>query len=200
MKFKIHIWGPKDRGKLPPECLKINTTSISTDFGKAFSPFLNQGPIKLFGLTAHNVENLWQFSKVHPQHVGKFREWCAWRDAGLADTKAHRYPMGKDAKPEFTYVSGLGKLSYVEARRKLYIPAYEQKLKLYCTRELQTLADLLTLTDIWLFDFDGRITEQSFEEIIEDQSNKMGHAFVIKKFLEDNYDRYYSPTLAAQTS
>lgn len=198
MKHQIHIWGPRDRSQVPPTAFKVNTTSTSTDFGKAFSPFMNQGPIKLYGLESKNVENLWQYCKVYPQYVGKFREWCGWRDAGIADPKARRYPMGKGAIPEFSYVPGRGKMSYVEARRHLYIPIYEQKLELYCTRELQTIADILTIADVWLFDFDGRITTQTHEEIIDDTENRMGHAFVIKRYLEEHHDRYYSPTLRTQ--
>jgi hypothetical protein len=200
MKHKIHVWGPKDRPLVPENAFKINTTSTSTDFGRAFSPFMNQGPIEMYGLTAHNVENLWQFTKTYSKHVNDPKSWLAWRDQGLADPTPHRYPMGKGAHPEFSYIKGLGKLSYVEARHKIYIPIYEQKLERYCTRELQTLADILTITDVWLFDFDGRITEQSLEEIFNDPRDKAGHAFVIKKYMEENYERYRSAYSKNQTN
>lgn len=195
MRHQIHIFGPRDRSQVPQSALKINTTSTSTDFGKALSPFINQGPIELYGLTAHNVENIWQFCKTYACHANNYQEWKLWRDTGLANPRAIRYPMGKGAKPEFSYVKGLGKLSYVQARRKIYIPAYEQKLTRYCTRELQTLADILTITDVWLFDFDGRITDQDFEGVVEDQDHSLGHSFIIKKLLEENYEQYHSPAL-----
>mgnify|MGYP001566161829 CR=1 FL=1 len=199
MRHQIHIWGPRERSQVPQSAFKINTTSTSTDFGKAFSPFMNQGPIELYGLTAHNVENMYQYQKCYSRHVGNYQEWKRWRDAGLASTIAVRYPMGKGAKPEFSYIKGLGKLSYVEARHKIYIPAYEQKLARYCTRELQTLADILTITDVWLFDFDGRITDQLFEDAVCDPDHSLGHSFIIKKFLEENYERYHSPTIHPAT-
>lgn len=103
--------------------------------------------------------------------------------------------MGKGARPEFSYINGLGKLSYVDARKKIYIPIYEQKLDRYCTRELQTLADILTITDVWLFDFDSSITTQTLDEVFDDPNDRAGHAFVIKKYLEENYGKYYSPTI-----
>ena len=190
MKYQIHLWGPRDRKLLPPHAVKINVTSTSTDFGKTFSPFMNQGPIRLYGLESHNVENLWQSCKAYDCHVGKFKEWCQWRDRILSDTKAHRYPMGKGVKPKFAWMPTLGKLSYIQARKAIYIPAYEQKLQLYCTRELQTLTDMLTVTDVWLFDFDVRITEQSFDELVDDASRPLGHGFVLKNYLENNYGRY----------
>jgi hypothetical protein len=162
---------------------------------QGFFPFMNHGPLGLYDLTAHNVENFWQFTKCYAEHVDNSKAWLAWRDAGLADFKPHRYPMGKGARPEFSYINGLGKLSYVDARKKIYIPIYEQKLDRYCTRELQTLADILTITDVWLFDFDSSITTQTLDEVFDDPNDRAGHAFVIKKYLEENYGKYYSPTI-----
>jgi hypothetical protein len=61
---------------------------------------------------------------------------------------------------------------------------------MYCSRAISSLVDILSITDVWLFDFDVRITEQTFEECVEDTSFNLGHAFIIKKFVEDNYEEY----------
>jgi hypothetical protein len=179
---------PRDSKEVPTHAVVVNTTSRSKDFGKAFSPFMNQGPIKLGNLTAHNVENMWQFTKVYKEHVNDFAAWKKWRDDGLKDTFAHRYPMGKGRKPEFSFFMKK-KMDYITARKNLYIPAYKQKLEKYCQRQINTLIDMLTVCDVWLWDFDVRITEESFEEIVNNSEHNLGHAFIIKKYVYDKLGR-----------
>lgn len=176
----LHILGPRD--PTPSDGVIVNTTSRSKDFGRAFSPMINQGPIELAGLCSHNVENMWQATKCYKEYVEKPQEWLAWRNKLLADRFAHRYPMGKGKKPEFSYLSKeYGKLSYTQARKVIYIPAYQQKLERYCTRQVHSIIDMLTVSNIYLWDFDGRVTEESFDEIVNNQDAKCGHAFVLKK-------------------
>jgi hypothetical protein len=176
--YNLHTCGP--RTQAPKGSLVVNTTSRSNDFGRAFSPFLNQGWIELGGLRSHNVENLWQFTKVYDEHLGNFTEWWQWRNAGLNDRFAHRYPMGKGRSPEYSFW-GKKKLGYIEARKHIYTPAYEQKLRKYCQREVNTLIDMLSITDVWLWDFDGYTTDEPWKVIANDSDKKMGHAFVLKR-------------------
>jgi hypothetical protein len=177
---ELHVIGPKDKAPVPGPL--VNTTSRSKDFGLAFSPFLSQGILQHGNLRAENVENFWQFTKVYKQHLGKSDEWKIWRDRGLADKFAHRYPMGKGARAEFAWFNGK-KLDYIEAREAIYVPVYEQKLQRFCQRQVQSLMDMLTVTDVWLWDFDGYKTDKSFKEVLDDSSKSMGHAFVIKRFV-----------------
>lgn len=178
----IYILGPRD--KIPEKSVFINTTSRSTDFGKIFSPMICQGPLELAGLKSHNVENFWQGTKVYAEHLDKPKEWIKWRDSLLADRHAHRYPMGKDKKPEFSYLDAKsGRLSYVQARRQIYVPIYVQKLERYCTRAINSVVDMLTVTDVSFWDFDGRVTNESFNEILDNQYAKCGHSFVLKKYI-----------------
>jgi len=140
---------------------------------------LNQGWIELGGLRAHNVENFWQFTKVYEEHEGKFDEWKQWRDTGLNDRYPHRYPMGKGRAAKFSFW-GNKKLGYLEARKHIYTPAFKQKLRKYCQRQIDTLIDMLSVTDVWLWDFDGYTTDESWEIITNNPDKKMGHAFVLK--------------------
>jgi hypothetical protein len=176
----LYVMGPRE--KAPEGAVVVNTTSRSNDFGQAFSPFRNQGTIYLGELKAHNVENLWQFTKVYKEHVDDFDRWCQWRDGGLSDTFAHRYPMGKGRKAEFSRLDGK-ELNYVEARKAIYIPAYWQKLQAFCQREVNSLVDMLSVTDVALWDFDGYLTDDGIEAIMNNPDKKMGHAFIIKKFV-----------------
>lgn len=179
---KLYVIGPRDQA--PPGALVVNTTSRSSDFGFAFSPFLNQGTVAVGDLFSHNVENLWQFSKVYEEHANDEDAYAyfAWRDRGFADRRAHRYPMGKGRKPLYSVLNG-ERLDYVTARKRIYVPAYRQKLREFCTRQLETLVDMLTVTDVALWDFDGYLTDDDFDTVLNSSDRKMGHAFIIQRMV-----------------
>ena len=188
---KLHVCGYKD--KLPDNAVVVNTTSRSKDFGKALSPFMNQGPIVFGDWVSENVENLWQFSKVYPEHLDDFKAWCAWRDSGLKDKHAHRYPMGKGKRPLFSWAMlddswedfPQEKIDYISARKTIYIPAYRYKLEKYCMKQINMLIGMLHVTDVYLWDFDGFMSERTFDELVNDPNKALGHAFIIKKFIAD---------------
>lgn len=188
--YEIFILGPRD--KIPEKSVMINTTSRSKDFGKIFSPMICQGPLDLGGLSAQNVENFWQGTKVYKEHLDNPQEWIRWRNNLLKDKLAHRYPMGKGARPEFSYLnSELGRMNYIQARKNIYIPLYKQKLSRYCSKSINSVIDMLTVTNISLWDFDGRITSDSFDDIVNNSEAKCGHAFVLKKYIYDLLDKRF---------
>jgi len=119
---EVFVVGSKDKGKYPTSNV-IMTVSRSNNWSKGLSPFV-LGPCEFSGLKSENVENYWQFSKLYRCHLGDDGDpspaYFDWRDRGFKNKKAHRYPMGKGAKPEYIYFNG-EKLSYIEARKK-YIP------------------------------------------------------------------------------
>lgn len=95
------------------------------------------GPAEICkGIVSKNVENFWQFSKVYDQHLNsdgsiKLEEYLNWAKPGWNDSFAHRYPVGKGVKPKFSVKLKLNdqnrvivdkQLSYIEARKELYIP------------------------------------------------------------------------------
>ena len=188
LKFhNLHFCNNKKEHQAPAGAVVINVTSVSRDFGQALSPMLNDGPIEVGGLTALTVENIWQYTKVYKEHLGKFAEWKAWRDAGFANHRGVRYPMGKGSKPEFSYLNKeTGKLGYIEARKAIYIPAYQQKLDRYCVRQVNTIIDMLTCTDVWIWDFDVREPNgKTFQDLAEDPSAPLGHGFVLAKYISN---------------
>lgn len=180
----INICGPRDKRR--PDA--INTTSTSKNWSRGLSPFF-LGPIEACaGLIAQNVENGYQFSKCYQQHVGPDglpnAAYFKWAKEGWADTKAHRYPMGKGAKPEFSYWNGK-KLTYIEARKEIYIPMYAKAV--VKTEAYQKLKELNEQGDIWLWDFDGydhRSLNMNWDDVINSETRKMGHAFVLGMLLE----------------
>lgn len=182
----IYLIGPQNK---PPEGIEvINTTSRSTDWSRGLSPFFN-GPVDLYnGHVAINVENSWQFSKVYEYYTtdGEPNEqYFKWARDGWKDKKAHRYPMGKDVKPLYSYWDG-EKLSYIEARKKIYIPLYSQAVKE--TDAFKKLKEIYEKNeDICLWDFDSHgLTPGTFDywDLWNNPNIKVGHSYVLAMLLE----------------
>lgn len=183
----LYIIGPGY--KVPDGSVVVNTTSRSDNWSRALSPFFC-GPVELYsGYKSINVENAWQFSKVYEYYLeeeGSIGErYFKWAQDGWNDIKAHRYPMGRDAKPLYSYWDGQT-LSYVEARKKIYIPLYSGAVqKTSAFGKLKKMHE--EGSDLYLWDFDGynhRALGLSFDQVINDPIKKMGHAFVIAMLLE----------------
>jgi len=176
----------------------INTTSRSTTWSQALSPFF-VGPVPLYGrYVAHNVENAWQYSKVYPEHAdGKDHNptsgYFEWAVKGWTDTVARRYPMGRGRKPLYSLWDG-EKLSYLEARKRIYAPLYAQAV--LRSRAFDRLLAIHESGESYaLVDFDGYdylSLGMSLKDVLNDDSRKMGHAFVLAMLLESPAlrDRY----------
>ena len=173
----------------PKGALIINTTSrSSTRWSTGLSPFF-LGSVPLYNnQIALNVENGWQYSKVYKQYVGidgnPTGEYFKWAQEGWANSRAVRYPMGKGIRPEYSYWDGF-KLTYVEARKKIYIPLYAYAV--VNTSAYRKLKELYEKQDIGLRDFDGynhKKLNMTYEEVLNSPDKKMGHAFVLAMMLE----------------
>jgi len=180
--------------KNPYNCPEVSTVSSSGASVRELSPFILTVPCslsdtqgKLFGSIV--FENLWQFSKVYKEHLTPdgwpSAEWFEWRIKGWADRWAHRYPMGKGRRPEYSYWDG-EKLGYIEARKKIYAPIYaEHVVKTVCyslLEELYTEHGEVTLKDYDAYDHIKM--GMSLIEVINNPNRKMGHAFVLAMLLE----------------
>lgn len=170
----------------------INTTSRSPQlWARQLSPFF-LGPVPLYagaGLrVAQNVENAWQYAKVYEDHdaSGEPSEaYWPWAREGWANNRAVRYPMGKGAKPAYSWWDGEA-LSYVEARRRIYVPLYTRAV--VNTPAFRKLLGLYRESeDITLWDFDGYDHLKfgmTLKEVLNHPVRKMGHAFVLAMMLE----------------
>ncbi len=191
----IKVCGPREIHKIKKNLRDnyiINVTTSGKPFGWQFSPF-HLGPVILKdGGISKNVENAWQFSKVYPQHLEENgtlgRKWVNWAASGYSDTKAYRYPMGKGAKPLYSYYDGM-RLDYIEARKSIYIPLYKQGV-LNCSeysRLVQIVKERMNNQQVWFFDYDGYdnvAKNMTFEEVIENPNLTMGHGFVLAMIVE----------------
>ena len=185
----IHVVNPKYR--IPEGSTIVNTTSRSTDWSRGLSPFV-VGPVELYdGYVSQNMENAWQFSKVygHTNHVdddlNPTSYYFEWAKKGWADTWAHRYPMGRDVKPLYSWWAG-EKLGYVEARKRIYIPLYSTAVrKTSAYEQLQKVA--ADAEELYLVDFDAHnLTPGTFdyETLWNNPAIKVGHGYVLAMLLE----------------
>ncbi len=160
----------------------VDTTSNSGDF-RDLSPFVLPAP------PAKNFENLWQFSKVYKNYIMPIdgypdASWYKWRDAGYANPRAVRYPMGKGAIPEYSLWND-ERLGYIEARKQIYAVEYSSNVR--WTNGYQKLMDTYaeccqTNKELILLDFDAYdhiVLKMSLIDVINNPSRKMGHAFVL---------------------
>ena len=178
----------------------IDCTSHNADkvFAQGLSPFWlgrDCGVECYDGLKAWNMENAWQYAKVYKQHVdasGKpTQEYFKWRDIGWGKKSADRYPMGRGAKPEWSWwkVDGRFKrLGYIEARKHIYIPLYAKLVV-----KTEAYARLLQMKNagmnLVLADFDGYNNfktrpKMSWYDVLHCERRKMGHGFVLAMMLE----------------
>ncbi|GAH62352.1 unnamed protein product [marine sediment metagenome] len=167
--------------KLPNNSIVVDTTSNSGQWS-GLSPFILSAP------PAIRFENLWQFSKVYHPYMDKNGDptptWFEWQLNGFNSDRAHRYPMGKGAIPEYSYWNGQ-KLGYIEARKQIYIPEYAKNVVL--TDSYKRLEQLYRQydgegKDLILLDYDAydhNALGLNLEQVLNNPRRKMGHAFVL---------------------
>lgn len=190
----IRVIGPREPRPDRNTCRVINTTSRASgadSWSRGLSPFY-LGPVKLYegAGEAQNVENAWQYAKVYKRHVGDdgnpTPEYFEWAREGWRMRRAVRYPMGKGAIPEYSWWDG-EKLSYIEARKRIYVPLYTRAV--VHTKAFEKLYGLhQELDELYLWDFDGYDyveLEMTLKEVLNDPKRKMGHAFVLAMILEE---------------
>lgn len=175
--------------KTPENAVVVNTTSRSSNWSRGLSPFY-LGPVELYnGFESVNVENAWQFSKVYEYYTDPDGNPSAlyfkWAEDGWKDSRAHRYPMGKGILPLYSWWGG-EKLSYVDARKKIYIPLYSKAVKNSSAFEALKTLHVIN-NDIYLQDFDAHNLvpgDIDYMTLVENPNIKVGHAYVLAMMLE----------------
>lgn len=177
----VHILSMRDRA--PEGATVIDTTTRSKNWSRGLSPMI----LRLDGA---KVENIWQYSKVYPQHWDAdlqqpTLQWYDWMRAGMNQDWAERYPMGRGAKPVCSWDLGRA-LDYIEARKHLYLPVYRDAV-LFTDAFLSLKLAYQAQGEIWLRDFDGydhRRLGMEWDDVLNCETKKMGHAFVLGMMLE----------------
>ena len=188
----LYVEAYANRFSIPENSIIINTTSRSNSWSRGLSPFILPGGYLYKNYYASNVENAWQASKVYEEFVDENKnpksEYFEWANKIWKSNYAFRYPMGRGKKPLYSYWDG-EKLSYIDARIKIYIPIYSRAV--IVSDAFKTLTDIYEneRRDIYLIDFDGYNhikLKKSLEEVISNPNKKMGHAFVLYGLLKHN--------------
>lgn len=151
--------------------LLIDVTSQSSDpIFQKFSPFFPHGDIPvpgMEGVMAESVEGIWQGLKVFDED-------------GVDQTKFHirsmknlKRPAGGKRGCVVGHAFGTHILGYVEARKRIYIPAYIWVLEHRLTAEVEFLRGLLQEH--------GKIALVDFEtnEDVEDTRKPLSHASIL---------------------
>ncbi len=182
--------------KVPENSKVISTTTKSKMWSRELSPMI-VGPVDSPNGHAKNVENFWQFSKVYDIHTDNGKasgnitsEYYKWRDKGFKDSFAHRYPMGKGSVPLFSYLHGVGRLSYIDARKLMYLTYYKQCVE--TTDAYKQLEDVFNDTqknnqNLVLLDYDAYNhidLGYNYDDVLNNPYRKMGHAFVLAMMLD----------------
>ena len=175
-----------------PNGIYVNTTSKSeVDWQTDLSPFY-LGPCELYwGLQSERMENAWQYCKVYPQydnHGEPTEEYFEWAHKGWCNSLPVRYPMGKGKKPLYSWWDG-HKLSYLEARKHIYVPLYARAV--IKTRGFLKLMELYIEAlgqnkTLYLRDYDAYRHEEAgmtLRQVLENDKKKCGHAFVLAMML-----------------
>jgi hypothetical protein len=175
-----------------PNGVYVNTTSKATeDWQRDLSPFY-LGPCPMYGCyMSQLMENAWQYSKVYTKHVEDLLkpspEYWEWARAGWASKRPERYPMGKGVKPLYSLWDGQ-RLTYVQARKKIYIPLYSKAV--IQTKGFEKLIELVNQDrDVYLKDYDAYDhlkLGMTLSQVMNNPDKKMGHAFVLMMLLTDD--------------
>ncbi len=202
MSRDIYCTGPRDKHiHRPPTGIKVINTTSKGGWSSLLSPFV-LGPCPLYKgagggfrtslSEAKNMENLWQFSKVYKQFTTPDGDpnlaYWDWACRGWLDRKAHRYPMGKGAKPEYSFWNG-ERLNYIDARKRIYVPQYAAAV--VASEGWTILQRLADESPIVLWDFDGcnyRATGRTLTELLNDPSKPFGHSLVLCALLTGELD------------
>lgn len=178
-----------------PKNVDLDITPVSTDAEwSALSPF-KLGPCRTpDGILFFNFENLWQYSKVYEEHLendssllsGEISaEWFRWHMEGARTRKGVRYPMGKGKKACFSKW-GNQRLSYIAARKQIYVPEYA-KLLLPSTKFRKLQKQYKKGANIVIRDYDTYDAVKAYKEqtrhpflyALNNPDKKFGHGFCI---------------------
>lgn len=187
----IDVCGP--RKMVPEGALKLSVASHAPNLNPPgwkdlwkLSPFsIVNGGIDVPGMPgvrSKTVENAWQFLKLWEPDESWDRETAL---AAFDSDCAMRFPHGRSAKAIASYWGETGKrLDYVEARKRIYLPAYCAMLKQPDRQELiGRLRQAAETKPILIWDYDSySITDVGLENLFETiryMERAFAHAFIV---------------------
>ena len=163
-----------------PDCVIIDVTSKAKDEFRKLSPFyphcsIPVNPTSEQFLFGASVEGIWQGLKVFENEGPSLSSLHNTSMRGLKrTTRVHGRCLGH------AYGDIIGKkytlLGYVEARKKLYVPAYKWVLENKCADLVNKIRIIAQHKTVVLLDYNTN-------EDIENGSKPLSHAALIKKYI-----------------
>ncbi len=179
-------WAGRPAGSVTVDATSLQSkNSINRRDLSPMSPFVTYNEFYCF-------ENYWQSLRVYEHLADKRPQFIAWWQA-LKRPK-RRYPGTKGKKVLYASRPGVEeKLTYVESRKKIYVPEYYEMVK---NREAITTArnQLKSGRDICVVDIDGpraddgtplchEITLDYLKEKIDDEKFPFGHGYIVASLI-----------------
>jgi hypothetical protein len=160
-----------------PGALVLDVTSKGHEPWIAFSPFYPHGDIPVPfspGVTSRTVEGIWQALKVFASADVDPSKLEISTMKGIKRTvrrngpvRGHREGLGGDRL-----------LSYVEARRRIYLPSYIWVLENKINNLVEDLRRLAHEQDVVLLDY-------TTNGDVDDTSSPLSHAALVRRYVED---------------
>ena len=177
--------------KLYPDAMLIDVTSHATDEWQQLSPFYphNDIPVPFSpDVTAACVEGVWQGLKVFEHEDIDLSCFANDTMHNLKRTVLTHGPCIGHRKG----VHGSVLLSYVEARKQIYIPTYVWMLQHKAANLVDRLRQLSATQTVVLLDYDTNAD-------VEDTAKPLSHASLVKAYIEGLYPyRTTNPKTAQQ--
>lgn len=153
------------------------TSKAENETWRRFSPFYPHGNIPVPGMIGHvgqSVEGIWQGLKVFEHEGADLKKLKTRSMVGLKRpvTEKRGRVLGH------TWRDGGEVLGYVEARKRIYLPAYDHVLESHLQNELTLLRGLLHESQKGLVLLDYETNED-----VEDTHRPLAHASLIKRAL-----------------
>lgn len=163
-----------------PDCVIIDVTSKAKDEFVKLSPFYphREIPIKPEqGLCGASVEGIWQGLKVFQDEDWSISSLHNVSMRGIKrTTRVHGKCLGHAYGDLLRHDYRL--LGYVEARKKIYIPAYKWVLENKCSDLVNKIRIIAQHKTVILLDYNTN-------EDIERASKPLSHASILKRYIED---------------
>jgi hypothetical protein len=157
----------------------LTSRSADSDFQR-FSPFFPHGgiPVPFSGLFSQSVEGLWQGLKVFDLVDGNREEidtscFANTTQKGLKRTLRRR---GRVRCVGHYCIASGALLGYLDARREIYLPAYNFVLEHRLGSELQALAEAATQSPLVFLDY-------STNADLSDSRTPLSHAALVRDHL-----------------
>jgi len=170
----------------------INVTSKGNEPWNKFSPFFAHGKIPIpnsEGYYSKSVEGIWQGLKIFKTEGISTNSFNNSSMKGLKRTiLSYGKPLGHQNGIDSNEI-----LSYIDARKKLFLPSYLFILENVLQIEVNALIKMSALKKIVLLDYETNC------DVLNPKS-PLSHAFLIKSFIEGNYGENIEPTKNDQLS